>query len=65
MPGMNGKELYERLAGSHPDLKVLYISGYTADIIGHNGRLEEDEQFIQKPFSVKDFARKIRDILGD
>jgi two-component system, cell cycle sensor histidine kinase and response regulator CckA len=65
MPGMNGKELYERLAAAHPDLKVLYMSGYTADIIGHHGRLGAGEQFIQKPFSVKEFARKIRGILGD
>ena len=65
MPGMNGKELYERLAATHPGLKVLYMSGYTADIIGHHGRLEAGEQFIQKPFSVKEFARKIREILGD
>jgi PAS domain S-box-containing protein len=60
MPGMNGRELYEQLTIRHPDLKCLYMSGYTADVIAHRGILEEGVNFIQKPFDRKDLARKVR-----
>ncbi|WP_163338187.1 PAS domain-containing sensor histidine kinase [Desulfopila sp. IMCC35008] len=64
MPGMNGKELYERLQKMTPDLKVLYMSGYTSDIIDHHGILNSGTQFIQKPFSTTALTRKIRSVFS-
>ncbi len=64
MPQMNGRDLAERLRHSHPDIKRLFMSGYTADIIAHHGVLDEGVYFIQKPFVLKDLAFKIRDALG-
>jgi DNA-binding response OmpR family regulator len=63
MPGMNGRELSERLAGQIPKIKCIYMSGYTADEIDDQGVLEEGVHFIQKPFSRKDIAVKIRAVL--
>ena len=63
MPGMNGRELYDRLAGKIPDLRVIYMSGYTDDVIVHQGIIEDGVNYIQKPFSSSDLARKIRDVL--
>jgi two-component system cell cycle sensor histidine kinase/response regulator CckA len=64
MPGMNGKELSERIIAFKPGLKRLYMSGYTADVIASQGILEEGVQFISKPFSFKDLAAKVRETLG-
>ena len=64
MPGMNGKDLYREAARKHPDLKVLYMSGYTADVIAHRGVLDEGVRFIQKPFTVNALAAKVRDVLN-
>jgi two-component system cell cycle sensor histidine kinase/response regulator CckA len=63
MPGMNGKELFARAAGKHPDLKVLYMSGYTDNVIAHRGVLEDGIAFIQKPFTAHALAIKVREIL--
>jgi two-component system, cell cycle sensor histidine kinase and response regulator CckA len=63
MPAMNGRELYERLAALRPGLKVLYMSGYTDDVIAHRGILDDGVEFIQKPFSVPAFAQKVRELL--
>jgi len=60
MPEMNGRELAERLQSSHPKLKCLYMSGYTANIIAHRGILDQGVSFIQKPFLMKDLAEKVR-----
>lgn len=64
MPGMNGKELFEKASDKFPDLKVLYMSGYTDNVIAHHGVLKEGIQFIQKPFSVLGLATKVKEILG-
>jgi CheY-like chemotaxis protein len=64
MPGMNGKELYLRVAEKYPDLKVLYMSGYTDDEIAHHGVLEAGVHFIQKPFTVTTLNLKVREALG-
>ena len=64
MPGMNGKELSERILAIRPSLKCLYMSGYTADIIARQGVLKQGVKFISKPFSVKDLAAKVREVLG-
>ncbi len=63
MPSMSGKDLKSRLNETRPDLKVLFMSGYTADIIAHHGVLEEGIQFLQKPFTIQSLARKVNDIL--
>lgn len=63
MPGMNGKELYATLSRDYPGLKVLYMSGYTDNIIVHHGVLEDGMQFIQKPFTNQAIAAKVRGVL--
>jgi PAS domain S-box-containing protein len=63
MPEMNGRELADRLRMLNPDIKTLFMSGYTANVIAHRGVLEEGVNFIQKPFSKKDLAVKVREIL--
>jgi two-component system, cell cycle sensor histidine kinase and response regulator CckA len=63
MPGMNGRELAEKISAIKPDLKVLYMSGYTADMIGRHGILDEGVHFIAKPFSLDELARKVREML--
>jgi PAS domain S-box-containing protein len=64
MPGMNGRDLAKAVLSSHPLLKCLFMSGYTADVIAHHGVLEAGVQFIQKPFSAGDLAAKVRDALA-
>lgn len=64
MPGgFNGRELAERLQSLRPDLKTLYMSGYTDDAIVHHGVLGSEMHFIQKPFSPRALAQKVRQIL--
>jgi len=63
MPDLNGKELADRILKIKPELKCLYMSGYTADIIARQGILEEGVKFISKPFSVRDLATKVREVL--
>lgn len=64
MPEMNGRDLAENIIKLHPDIKTLFMSGYTANVIAHRGILDEGVNFIQKPFSKHDFANKLRDILN-
>ena len=63
MPEMNGRDLAKNLLALYPDLKRLFTSGYTANVIAHHGVLDEGVHFIQKPFSIKDLAAKIREVL--
>jgi two-component system cell cycle sensor histidine kinase/response regulator CckA len=65
MPKMNGKVLYKRLKSVRPDLKVLYMSGYTANVIVDHGVLNKGVQFISKPFSIIELSNKVRNALGD
>lgn len=60
MPEMNGRDLSKRLLSVYPDLKLLFMSGYTADVIAHHGILEEDVCFVQKPFSRHELSMKVR-----
>ena len=63
MPEMNGRELSEQMQQLDPGLKILFMSGYTADVIAHRGILDEGINFISKPFSPKEMAAKIREVL--
>ncbi|MBI5590901.1 MAG: PAS domain S-box protein [Deltaproteobacteria bacterium] len=63
MPGMNGKDLNEALKSIKPGFKCLFMSGYTSNAVAHNGVLDEGIHFLQKPFSPKTLAEKIRDVL--
>jgi PAS domain S-box-containing protein len=63
MPEMNGSELSKKLLSLRPNLKVLFMSGYTADIIAHNSVLEHGVNFIQKPIAMKVFATTVYKIL--
>jgi CheY-like chemotaxis protein len=66
MPEMNGRDLAGNLLSIHPDLKCLFMSGYTANLIAHHGVLDQGVHFIQKPFSLKNLAAKLRETLdGD
>ncbi len=63
MPRVSGRELAARLTTARPDLKVLYISGYTDDSVFRHGVLEGGMAFLQKPFNLKALGTKIREIL--
>jgi CheY-like chemotaxis protein len=63
MPKISGRELADRIAEIRPEIKVLYMSGYTDNAIVHHGVLGEGMKFIQKPFTVDGLARKVREVL--
>lgn len=64
MPGMTGREMKERIQKLVPAIKTIYMSGYTANVIAHQGILHKDVNFIQKPFSVKDIAILLHETLN-
>ena len=63
MPGMKGPELRDRINALRPGIKVLFMSGYTSNVIVHHGVLGEGVRFIHKPFSMQDLAAKVRDAI--
>jgi PAS domain S-box-containing protein len=63
MPKKNGKEILEEIRRIKPEMKVVFLSGYTADIMHSKGILEKDVDFITKPFLKADLLRKVRDML--
>lgn len=63
MPGMNGRVLYDTLSETRPGLKVLYMSGYTANANISRGVLDSDINYMQKPFSIGTIANKVREVL--
>src|SRR5690606_28033341 len=63
MPEMNGIELAEQLRPRRPDMKVLYMSGYTANAMEHLGLAAADNPLLQKPFTPEALARRIREVL--
>jgi len=64
MPEMNGRELANQLLGVNPRMKLLFMSGYTANVIAPHGVLDQAVDFIQKPFHGNDLIAKIREVLG-
>lgn len=64
MPVMNGRELAARMVERFPNLKTLYMSGYSASVIAEQGVIEEGVNFIQKPFTISELATKVRAALG-
>jgi len=65
MPRKNGKDAYEEIRTIRPDIKVLFISGYSADVISKEGILERGVSFISKPVSPSELLRKVRDVLDE
>jgi two-component system cell cycle sensor histidine kinase/response regulator CckA len=63
MPGISGRELAERIKKIRPEVKVLYMSGYTDQAVVHHGILESDAVLLQKPFTLPTLASKLREIL--
>jgi CheY-like chemotaxis protein len=63
MPGMNGRQLAQRISSVKPGIKVLFMSGYTADVIVQRGVLDEGIQFLSKPLTREDLAHKVRAVL--
>jgi len=64
MPGMNGRELAQRVLAARPDIKVLYMSGYTENAIGQNGTLDAGIILLQKPFTLPALKAKVRELLN-
>ncbi len=64
MPEMSGRDLSEAMTSLYPGIRCLFMSGYTDDIIVHQGIVEKGVPFIQKPFSVQNLAVKVREILN-
>ncbi len=64
LPGMNGRQLADRLTAIRPEMKVLYTSGYTQDVIAHRGVLDRDVAYLPKPYSPEALAERIRSVLG-
>jgi CheY-like chemotaxis protein len=63
MPGMSGNEVVKHLAAERPEMKAIYMSGYTDDIISLHGILNQETNFLQKPFSPRALAQMIREML--
>ena len=64
MPGMGGREMVKQLAAERPGTKVLYLSGYTEDAIISDGSIESGTAFLQKPFTLQNLTRKVREVLS-
>ncbi len=65
MPEMNGRDLAKRILAFYPNIRRLFMSGYTANVIAHHGVLDEGVHFIQKPFSKQDLMARVAEALGE
>lgn len=64
MSGMDGRELFRQVAGRHPGLRVIFMSGYTDDVVADRGVIDGSVHFVQKPFAVAALTQKVRDVIG-
>lgn len=64
MPGLSGAAMAERLRQRHPDLPIIYMSGYTDDQVIRHGVRQDQTHFLQKPFEAHELAEKVREVLG-
>jgi two-component system, cell cycle sensor histidine kinase and response regulator CckA len=64
MPGLGGRELVQQLGKTRPETRVLYLSGYTEDAIISEGSIESGTAFLQKPFTLQNLSKKVREVLG-
>lgn len=64
MPHMDGQELYQQLQAIHPESKVLFMSGYTDNVIIYHSILAEGVNYLQKPFTIHDLAQMVRRVLN-
>jgi YesN/AraC family two-component response regulator len=65
LPHMNGRALAEALKGGRPEMKVLYISGYSDEIVARQGVLDDGVAYLAKPYSAEVLAAKVREVLGE
>jgi CheY-like chemotaxis protein len=63
MPGQNGRDLVKAARQVRPDLRVVYMTGYSRNAVVHQGRIEEGVELLQKPVSQADLAAKVREVL--
>jgi PAS domain S-box-containing protein len=63
MPGMSGRDLAERVERTRPHMKVLYMSGYTDDVVVRHGIVEQGVRFVSKPFATAELLRTVREVL--
>jgi two-component system, cell cycle sensor histidine kinase and response regulator CckA len=63
MPKMHGPELAKRASSLYSEMKVIYMSGHVENVISHDGVLEKGMENLQKPFTINDLARKVREVL--
>jgi len=64
MPGLSGHELGEKISRNNPDIKVIYVSGYTYQHLLREGTLKKNLNFLQKPYSIRDLATLINELFG-
>lgn len=63
LPQMDGSSLFKKLSPRRPEMKVLFVSGYTENFIVHQGILDRGVNFLAKPFTVESLAKKVREVL--
>jgi two-component system, cell cycle sensor histidine kinase and response regulator CckA len=64
MPGLSGPELARRVREMRPDIKTLFMSGYTEELVNADGRLDGMDGFLSKPFTAEELTRKVAEILA-
>ncbi len=64
MPGISGRQLADRVTESRPGTRILFMSGYTSDVIARHGMLESNVELIEKPFTARELAQRVRRLLG-
>jgi DNA-binding response OmpR family regulator len=64
MPDMTGKQVADQLVSMRPGMKVLYISGYSGDVLARHGVLDSDVAYLSKPFTPVTLSARVREILG-